>query len=317
MRKFWILFFLITKVSFGQISGCTDKLASNYNPKATVNDCKCWYASAKVKPKSTAKLSDSLIRTSGLIAFDNLLWTHNDHFDSTFYGLDLKGEIKKKINIPKLKTNDWEEISQDSSSIYIGDFGNNNLGNRKDLRILRIAKESFYTSNPVIDTIAFSYPNQTDFSIKKANTTDFDCEAFLVLENDIYLFSKQWTTEKTTIYTLPKRSGNYVAKLKKTIDVDGLVTGASLLPSKKGVVLCGYSKLLQPFLVLVYDYQNDVICSANKRKIKLALPFHQIEAITTVDGKLFYITNEAFERKPFVNIPQQLHFIDLSKYLAD
>lgn len=317
MRKFWILFFLITKVSFGQISGCTDKLASNYNPKATVNDCKCWYASAKVKPKSTAKLSDSLIRTSGLIAFDNLLWTHNDHFDSTFYGLDLKGEIKKKINIPKLKTNDWEEISQDSSFIYIGDFGNNNLGNRKDLRILRIAKESFYTSNPVIDTIAFSYPNQTDFSIKKANTTDFDCEAFLVLENDIYLFSKQWTTEKTTIYTLPKRSGNYVAKLKKTIDVDGLVTGASLLPSKKGVVLCGYSKLLQPFLVLVYDYQNDVICSANKRKIKLALPFHQIEAITTVDGKLFYITNEAFERKPFVNIPQQLHFIDLSKYLAD
>lgn len=317
MVKFLILFFLIATTSHGQISGCTDKLASNYNPKATRNDCKCWYASAKVKPNFTSKLSDSLIRTSGLIAFDNLLWTHNDHFDSTFYGLDMKGQIKKKIDLTKLKTNDWEEVSQDSTYIYIGDFGNNNQGNRKDLRIFRIQKESFYTTNPIIDTIAFSYENQTDFSLKKANTTDFDCEAFVVLENDIYLFSKQWTTEKTTIYTLPKRPGSYVAELKKTIDVDGLVTGATLLPSKKGVVLCGYSKLLQPFLVLVYDYQSDAVCTANRRKIKLSLPFHQIEAITTEDGKLFHLTNETIERKPFIKTPQQIHVVDLTAYLKD
>ena len=309
--------FLFITASYGQTKGCIDRLASNFNPKATVNNCKCWYASAKVKPKFTAKLSDSLIRTSGLIAFDNLLWTHNDHFDSTFYGLDLKGEVKKKINIPKLKTDDWEEISQDSAYLYIGDFGNNNLGNRKNLRILRIAKKSFYTPNPKIDTINFSYPNQTDFSIKKVNTTDFDCEAFLVSENDIFLFSKQWKAKKTNIYTLPKKPGNYVAKLKNTIDADGLITGAVILPSKKNAVLCGYSKLLQPFVILLYDYQNDEICSGNKRKIKLALPLHQIEAITTVDGKIFYITNETIERKPFINIPQQFHVIDLSKYLKD
>ena len=317
MVKFLILFSLITAISYGQISGCTDKLASNYNPKATINDCKCWYASAKVKPTFTTKLSDTLIRTSGLIPFENLLWTHNDHFDSTLYGLDLKGKIKKKINLPKLKTDDWEEISQDSTYIYIGDFGNNNLGNRNDLRILRIQKKSFYTTNPEIDTIAFSYPTQTDFSVKKANTTDFDCEAFLVLENDIYLFSKQWTEEKTSVYTLPKTPGSYVAKFKSTIDVDGLITGVTLLPSKKGAVLCGYSKFLQPFVVLVYDYQGDEICTGNKRKIKISLPFHQIEAITTEDGKLFYLTNEATVKKPFVNTPQQFHIIDLSKYLID
>lgn len=316
MKKFLMLFFLIISASYGQISGCTDRLATNYNPKATINDCKCWYASAKVKPIFTTKLSDSLIRTSGLIPFDNLLWTHNDHFDSTLYGLDLKGEIKKKINLPKLRTDDWEEVSQDSTYIYIGDFGNNNRGNRKDLRILRIPKKSFYSTNPEIDTIAFSYPNQTDFSLKKANTTDFDCEAFMVLDDDIYLFSKQWKTEKTNVYTLPKNPGSYVAQFRNTVDVDGLITGATLLPSKKGVVLCGYSKFLQPFVILLYDYQSNAICTGNKRKIKIALPFHQIEAITTEDGKLFYITNETTVSKPFVNTAQQFHIIDLSKYIT-
>lgn len=315
MFRFLLLPLFFTTLSYGQIVGCTDKLASNYNPKATINDCKCSYPSTKIKTKLTLKLSDSLMRTSGAIFFDNLLWTHNDHFDSTFYGLDLKGKIQKKIDLIKLKYRDLEEISQDSNYIYIGDFGNNNLGNRKDLRILKIHKESFYTANPTIDTIAFSYPAQTDFSIKKPNTTDFDCEAFIVTRDSIFLFTKQWTSQKSDIYSLPKTPGKYNAQFKKSINIDGLITGATFLPIKKAVVLCGYSKLLQPFLILLYDYQNDNFEAGNIRKIKLALPFHQIEAITTVNEKLFYVTNEATLRKPFVNTLQQFHIIDLSTYL--
>jgi hypothetical protein len=315
MRNFFILFFLINTVSYSRIEGCTDKLASNYNPKATKSNCECWYENVKVKPKFTAKLSDSIPGTSGIIPFDGLLWTHNDHFAATFYGLDLKGNIKKKVDYPELKCHDWEDIAQDNTYIYIGDFGNNYTGNRKDLKILRIQKKSFYNTRPEIDTIAFSYPNQKDFTVKKPQTTDFDCEAFVVSENNIYLFTKQWRSEKTTVYELPKKPGNYIAQQKTTIDVDGLITGATALPSHNGVVLCGYSKLLQPFLVLLYDYQNDAVCAGNKRKIKLGLPFHQIEAITTEDGKLFYLTNEATVRKPFVNTRQQFHTIDLSAYL--
>ncbi|WP_348800363.1 T9SS C-terminal target domain-containing protein [Flavobacterium adhaerens] len=315
MSKFLLFFFVFLTNSYSQISGCIDKFASNYDPKATVNDCKCWYSSARIQPSFTAKLSDSITGTSGLLSFDGLLWTHNDHFQPLFYGLDQKGNIKKKVTIPKLKCEDWEDVSQDSTYIYIGDFGNNYSGNRKDLRILRIQKESFYSNSPLIDTIAFSYPDQKDFSAKKPHSTDFDCEAFVVVRDHIYLFTKQWKKEKTTIYSLPKTPGKHIAKPKITIDVDGLITGATTLPSQKSVVLCGYSKMLQPFLILLYDYQNDDICAGNKRKIKLALPFHQIEAITTEDGKLFYLTNEATLRKPFVNTPQQIHSIDLSHYL--
>nr|WP_315158333.1 T9SS C-terminal target domain-containing protein [uncultured Flavobacterium sp.] len=317
MFKFLTLFFLFTTSTYSQIKGCTDRFASNFDPNATENNGRCWYASAKVKPEFSTKLSDSITGTSGLIPFDGLLWTHNDHFDTTFYGLDFKGKVKKKINFPDLKSNDWEDISQDSLYIYLGDFGNNNRGNRKDLRVLRIQKESFFTKNPVIDTIAFSYANQKDFKPLKEHTSDFDCEAFVVLQDSIYLFTKQWSKEKTSVYILPKNPGTYIAELKETIDAEGLITGATALPSKKGIVLCGYSKFLQPFVLLLYDYKNNDFWTGNNRKIKVKLPFHQIEAITTEDGKLFYLTNEATVKKPFVDTAQQFHTIDLSPYLKD
>jgi hypothetical protein len=99
--------------------------------------------------------------------------------------------------------------------------------------------------------------------------------------------------------------------------VQGLITGATAFDSGKGIVLCGYSKMLQPFLYLLYDYKNNDFSTGNQRKIKISLPLHQIEGIESLDGKLFYLTNESFIRKPFLNVPQQIHLVDLSSYLKN
>lgn len=315
MKKIFILFFLFVSVSYAQTKGCTDSLAKNFNPKATENDGSCEYVSTKIRVKFTKKLSDSIAETSGLITSENLLWTHNDDMSTTLYGMDTKGKIKKKINLEGVKNNEWEEISQDSSYLYIGDFGNNIAGNRKDLYILRIEKKSILNPTPAIDTISFSYSNQNDFDTKiEANTTNFDCEAFVVSKDSIYLFTKQWESEKTGVYSLSKNPGTHIAKLKETLNVEGLITGATLLPQEKGVVLCGYSHFLQPFVYLLYGYKNNDFSTGNKRKIKLSLLFHQIEAITTENGLLFYVTNEATKNN-FIYNPQEIHQIDLSPYL--
>lgn len=318
MKKAFLLLFLFSiSQIYSQISGCTDPISKNYNPLATVNDGSCKYKSAKIKPIFTTKLGNSIIETSGLIAFDNLLWTHNDDTDTNIYGLDTLGNIKKKIKLEKVINLDWEEISQDNDYIYVGDFGNNYQGNRTDLHILRIEKESFLLNKPIIDTIAFSYSNQIDFSAQKSNTTDFDCEAFIVSKDSIYLFTKQWTSAKTSIYSLPKQAGNHIAQFKETLDTKALVTGATYLEDKKRIALCGYSKMGKTFIYLLYDFKNHDFLSGNKRKLKLKLPFHQIEGITTKDGNLFYLSNELFIKKPVANNPQQLHYFDLSKYLKN
>ena len=317
LKNLFFLFLLFITHSYSQVSGCTDPLSKNYKPKATINDGSCCYKRTKLKPNSSIRLSDSIAETSTLIHYDGLLWTANDDTDATLYGMDYNGIIKKKINIAGLKNKEWEEISQDSSFIYLGDFGNNYQGNRKDLRILRFRKSELYSDKPTIDTIAFKYSNQTDFSIQKPNKTNFDCEAFIVTNDSIFLFTKHFKDKRTTIYSLPKTPGTFIAKEKESYKVKGLITGATYLHNKNTIVLTGYSKLLKPFIYLLSDFEGNQFFLGNKRKIKLELPFHQVEGIATNDGVHFYFTNEKAVRKPLFNVPQQLHEIDLSSYLKN
>lgn len=317
MKKVFLLLSLFSIIHIqSQVSGCTDSLSKKYNPQTTTNDGSCEYKTGKIKPSHSIPLEKTIKETSGLIQYNNLLWTINDDSDTGIYGIDSTGIIRNKIQLKNVLNRDWEEITQDENYVYIGDFGNNVFGNRKDLHILRIEKKSLELNIPIIDTISFSYSNQMDFSKIKSNTTNFDCEAFVVTTDSIYLFTKQWKQKKTSVYALAKTPGNHIAKLKETFNTKGLITGATYLPQKNLIILCGYNKKLTPFLFLLYDYKNSDFFSGNKRKIKLKLPFHQIEGISTQDGLYYYLTNENFERKPFINVAQKLHQLDLSNYLS-
>lgn len=162
-----------------------------------------------------------------------------------------------------------------------------------------------------MDTIAFTYEDQTDFAPTGGENTDFDCEAFAVTGDSIYLFTKQWLSQQTTVYALPKTPGNHVAVKRVTFDVDGLVTGAALLEGTRFVALSGYSSTLQPFVFLLYDYSAHEFFSGNKRKLAIDLPFHQVESIATSDGKHFQLTNEAFAT---LSVPAKFHTLDLQPY---
>jgi hypothetical protein len=266
-------------------------------------------------PTFSVKLSDSLRESSSLVYYSNSLWTHNDDTDLNLYQLDTTGNIKKKFPLSKVKNKDWEEISADENYFYIGDFGNNYKGNRTDLHILRVEKESLFNNNAKIDTISFTYSNQLNLEKLEANKTDFDCEAMIVSKDSIFLFTKQWKSKQTSVYSLPKTAGNYIAKYKETFDVDGLITGATFLENKKLIVLCGYSPLLKPFVYLLFDYKNNDFFSGKTQKVKIKLPFYQVEGIATKDGLTYYLTNEAFVKQPFVNHLQSFHSIDLSPFL--
>src|SRR4051812_44415583 len=199
--------------------GCTDPKANNYNASATINDGSCTYNGANVSPVTSKNLSALLTETSGLIHWNNNIWSHNDDTDNKLYAVDTAtAAILQSYTLTNTINKDWEEISQDSNYVYVGDFGNNSSGNRTDLHILRVEKNSLLANAPVIDTIWFSYSNQTDFAPKAANSTDFDCEAFLVSSDSIYLFTKQWIANKTSIYAMPKIPGTYVAALRSTIN---------------------------------------------------------------------------------------------------
>jgi hypothetical protein len=312
-----ISFILSINPSEAQINGCTDPLAVNYNQSADINDGSCLYNIANIKPLSSYKLAGILSETSGLIFWNNHLWTHNDNIDNNIYCLDtINDSVIQSYPLSRIENTDWEEISQDEDYIYLGDFGNNS-GNRTDLKIFSISKNSLLNESPVIDSIEFSYSDQSDFTSTGGYDTDFDCEAFVVSKDSIYLFTKQWISNKTSVYSLSKNPGNYVAKLKSSFDVSGLITGAVYLESKRIIVLSGYSERLDPFIYLLYDFQDHDFFSGNKRKIDVLLPYHQIEGIATKDGIKYFISNESFSLDPFINVSPKIHIFDLSPFLGN
>lgn len=258
----------------------------------------------------TFPLSNDIKETSGLIYWNDLLWTHNDDSDNTLYEINpSSGKTEQKITIRQLKVNDWEEIQHDKNYLYFGDFGNNYKGNRTDLRIFRKLKTS-----DQLDTISFHYPEQTDFSVQKANSTNFDCEAFLVTDSVIYLFTKEWSTLKTTLYKIPNKPGKYHAQRINSFNSNGLITGGAYNPERNAIVLTGYSKTLSPFLYILSDFRKDDFFSGKQQRLKINKRFLQVESVAFINSTKIALTSEQFNHS-LIKSPQQLFIIDLIGYL--
>ena len=328
MRQFIISFAIVFATllhATAQICGCTDPMATNYNANATVNDGSCVYASATVSGTEIGELGEMLDGSSTLIFWNGGYWTYNDHNDCCLYRIDsTSAAIVDTLCINGISNYDTEEVSQDSLYLYFGDFGNNS-GVRQNLHILRIRKDSLLNQTFAVDTIWFSYEDQTDFT-SHPQATDFDCESFIVTRDSIYLFTKQWASEKTTFYGLPKEPGTYVAHRHETYDVSGLVTGATYVPDYRLAVLCGYDydggnylSSLRPFIILLYDFQGDNFFSGNKRRLDFGITVKdQVEAIATSNATDYYLTNEHFTTTQLgitIDRPAKLQKLDLGSYL--
>ena len=295
--------------------GCTDPVANNYDAGATENDGSCTYDPTTIAPTVSFDLDNQIRETSGLVNWDGVLYTHNDDGDRNFYSVEpTNGTHQFALDFSIVPQVDWEEFSQDDAYFYIGDFGNNANGNREDLRIYRVEKASLLGGMIAVDTIEFSYPEQTDFSGSGSNNTDFDCEAMVIGADSIYLFTKEWVSMSTSVYALPKTAGTHSANLKDNFAVSGLITGATAVLQDSLVVLCGYNDQFDPFFLCLYGFSGDDFFGANKRVLSFPAQFHQVEAISTSFGLTYHVTNEGFTLGQ-IDIPARIHTFDFTPIL--
>ena len=147
-------------------------------------------------------LQDSIKETSGLIYLNQKLITLNDTGEPALYEIDsISGEVFRKVIISNATNYDWEDICYDSTYIYIGDFGN--VGSRTDLKIYRLSISSYLTTlndTVTVDTIQFSYSDQTDFTPAQF-TTNYDAEALISYNDSLYIFTKNWGNYWQVTYT--------------------------------------------------------------------------------------------------------------------
>lgn len=254
------------------------------------------------------QLSVNLSENSGLIFYKDLFWSFNDSGgENVLFGFTRSGEIAIQIQLKNAENNDWEDIAQDNEFIYIGDFGNNN-GARKNLNVIKISKSEITSeSNQTIESeiISFSFSDQEKFSFPPYSTP-FDCEAVTDIDGELYLFSKRWNDETTTVYRLPKIAGNYSVVPLDSFQVEGLITGADFNPESSILALSGYHDF-KPLLWLFYGVSKENIFGREKQLLKMdAIAGAQTEGVCFQGIDTLLISCEST-----FNYPAQVFFIDL------
>lgn len=246
--------------------------------------------------KKVATLPPSINESSGLITLDGQLITHNDSGDRPLlYQIDTTGIITDKVQYDYLYNKDWEAITSSKNAIHIADIGNNR-GNRKDLKIYNVIKNAVWQEDIDLDVSNLSYATQTDFTIRPQKHS-YDAEAVIVINEVMYLFSKDWKEFSTSIYNFPIYSDAVLEK-QQTINIKGLITDATY-NGKNRVLLCGYNQSLAPFIVEL-EYQDGVFTMI--KKVDLPIEGAQIEAIayygkTKNGAETYYLTSEAVNAK--------------------
>jgi hypothetical protein len=232
------------------------------------------------------RLPGTLRESSGLARADSLrgLWTHGDAGTPARLTLiALPGTIRGTLELAPLPNTDWEDLAQDPAGhVYIGDFGNN-ANQRRDLAIYRVALRG---GRPVVDTIAFRYPDQRAFPPARKRR-NFDCEAFFWYQDTLHLFSKdrsrqQWVKH----YALPARPGRHVATLLDSIRLNRPITSADISPDGRTVALLGYGG------VFFFARQPGRRLFDAPKRFRALPTTGQAEALVFLNDSTFVVSNE-------------------------
>lgn len=184
---------------------------------------------------------DQVAETSGLAIRGDVLWTINDSGDGArIYSLK-NNKIDRVVDLENAKNIDWEDLAQDKDFLYIADCGNNR-GKRRSIQIYKVAWQELESKNSVseYDTLHLRYVAQPDQVNGKLH--NYDCEALVSVEDELWLFSKNRKDESTWMYRVSKTQKDQVINVSDKFPVRGLVTAVDYDPKTKRLVLLGYSK---------------------------------------------------------------------------
>jgi hypothetical protein len=289
-------------------SRCSDPFAINFEAQSSSGICT--YPEKTKPPVLLANLNNKLNETSGLALIDGYLLTHNDQGNTNeLYLLNPEnGTILKTFTISGATNNDWEELAQSSTHVYIGDMGNND-GDRTNLKIYKVAQSQLKLSGgnvaAIESTIQFKYPEQQ--SIPAGSKHNFDCEAMVYHANSLYLFTKNRADSKTNLYRLPDSPGLHDAELIGSFESGIRITGADISNDGKTLWLIAYDKSGFCLIWKFSEFTGSNFFNGKKEKIILGTynALGQMEAIKHDGVGAVYITSEKTS-----NLPPRLYKLE-------
>ena len=235
-------------------------------------------------------LPSEAYESSGIIYFQELLWTINDSGnDPELIVVDTStGEVERIIEVQDVVNVDWEALYQDEQYLYVADNGNNG-GSRDSYQIYVISKDSLQDKNKreVLPSRTITY-TLSDSDLSKIGHTQesIDSEAILVSTDSIFIFVKDWLEYKTYAFVIGLDSDTSVAKLGGEYNLRFASTAATRLDENRFAIL-GY-KDYRAYLSVFTMSANLIGDHVEVASYELfALQGQQTEGLTYSNGTLF------------------------------
>ena len=241
-------------------------------------------------------LPSTMKEVSGIENFpgSKMLWMINDSGNKNIlYGIRPGESELKPIEITNAENVDWEDLATDTSgNLYIGDFGNN-ANKRKDLAIYKLKDpENLNSEDAEVEKITFKLEDQTEFPPNRKNR-NYDIEAFVHLNNNLYLFTKNRSRKSngiSKIYSVEDTPGNCTAKLvgefQSCKNKACRITAATLSEDSKELLL-----LTNRSFYILRDFQGGDFNNAAVQHIEFDHN-SQKESISFKDKNTLYIADE-------------------------
>lgn len=250
-------------------------------------------AGTHLEVEQVALLPEEISETSGIAWQDASLWTHNDSGDGpVLYRLSARtGAVERRVRLQDSINLDWEELAASEQGVYVLDCGNN-LGQREWMQAYHVSWQALKGASARSELLEFRFADAKPAHAAYAH--DNDCEAATVVGRDLWVFTKNWSNQKTRLYRLDTgKAGQQSLQPVATFPVAGLVTAADYDPESSRLALLGYTKsrlLPKPFLWLVPVVEDKPVWS--EAQYHSLSPAGQWEAIGWHQGDL-WLTRES------------------------
>ena len=182
-------------------------------------------------------LVPEITESSGLEYGNGQMYSHNDSGDSSVFFNIYPSSNAIPYYYPEIDHLDWEDIamSNDNKTIYIGDTGSNNYFFEREFRtIYKIEFENGEPSDSV-KTLVFDLEGYSETT----NHFNFDCEAILSKDTNIYLFTKNYgSSGYSKIYRINNFDTLQTAVLLDSFLTSYRVTGADIYLDE--IAICNF-----------------------------------------------------------------------------
>jgi hypothetical protein len=244
-----------------------------------------------------ALLDTEIIETSGLICRDDgSFLTLNDSGNSpTIYRLNSDGKVLDRFLI-NAKNQDWEALAVHQEKLWLADIGNNS-GARSGGDLYQVSLQlSDRQVNQAVKT-SFVYPDLPHPPLQMYQH-DFDAEAIVSADEQLFLFNKAWQSAHSSVYQLMTDNGSTTAQKIATIDgLPGVITDGVYAADQHMFILTGYARFRDNMLnMALHDDYRPFLAVVDRsftlRKIVPVAQGGQLEAICIDQHQQIWLSQE-------------------------